>query len=183
MLSIIWLFIIITSLIYGLLTNVVEINSVILNVSYNSLDTFFQIACGLVLWSGILEVAKKTGFLKFCTKKINVVTKRIFETNNDDTLSLISANFICNFLGLSTMATPFGLDAISELKKENKKYDIDLLLVMNFVGMSLLPISMLTLRNSFDSNFTLEIIPYVLIIALINTILGFIIVRVIRCFT
>lgn len=183
MLSVIWLFIIISSLIYGLLTNVVEINNVILNVSYNSLDTFFEIACGLILWSGILEVAKKTGFLTFCTKKINVLTKRIFATRNEETLSLISANFICNFLGLSTMATPFGLEAITELKKENPKYDIDLLLVMNFIGMTLLPISMLTLRNSFNSSFTLDIIPFVICIALVNTILGFIIVRVVRCFT
>lgn len=183
MLSVIWLFIVITSIIYGLLTDVVGINDVILNVSYDSLDTFFQIACGLILWSGILEVARTTGFLKFCTKKINVVTKRIFETKNEEVLSLISANFICNFLGLSTMATPFGLEAITELKKENPKYDIDLLLIMNFVGMTLLPISMLTLRNSFSSSMTVEIIPFVFLIALFNTILGFIIVRVVRCFT
>lgn len=183
MLSIIWLVIIISSLFYGLLTNVVEMNNVILNVSYNSLETFFEISCGLILWSGVLEVARTTGFLKFCTKKINVVTKRIFATNNEEILSLISANFICNFIGLTTMATPFGLEAVTELKKERTKYDIDLLLVMNFIGMTLIPISMLTLRNSFNSNITVDIIPYVFLIALFNTILGFVIVRVVRCFT
>ncbi|MFI3251541.1 MAG: hypothetical protein R3Y60_00225 [bacterium] len=183
MLSVIWLFIIIFSMLYGLITNVVGVNEVILNVSYNSLDTFFSIACGLVLWSGILEVAKQTGFLKFCTKKINVITKRIFETSDEETLSLISANFICNFIGLTTMATPFGLEAVSKLKKENSKYDIDLVLVGNFIGMSLIPISMLTLRNSFNSVFTVQLIPYVILIALCNTIIGFVLVRVCRCFT
>lgn len=183
MLSIIWLFIIILSLFYGVITNVIEINNTILNVSYNSLDTFFQISCGLILWSGILEVAKTTGFLKFFTKKINIVTRLVFKTRDEETLSMISANFVCNFLGLSTMATPFGLEAVTLLKKENPKYDIDLLLVMNFVGMTLLPISMLTLRNSFNSTMSVEIIPYVFIIALVNTILGFLIVRAVRCFT
>ncbi len=183
MLSIIWLLIIIFSLMYGLLTNVIEINNIILNVSYNSLETFFSISCGLVLWSGILEVAKNSGFLNFCTKKINVVTRLIFKTKNENTLSLISANFMCNFLGLTTMATPFGLEAATELKKENPKYDLDLLLVMNYVGVSLIPISMLTLRNTFNAELTVEIIPYVIIIAMFNLIIGFVIVRVVRCFT
>lgn len=182
MLSIIWLFILILSLFYGLLTNVIEINNIILNVSYNSLDTFFQISCGIVLWSGVLEVAKTSGFLNFCTKKINLITRIIFKTKNQETLSLISANIMCNFLGLSTMATPFGLEAISELKKENST-DIEILLVMNYVGLSLIPISMLTLRNSFNSNYTLEIIPFAIGLALLNTFLGVVIIKVIRCFT
>lgn len=182
MISVIWLFIIIFSLLYGTLTNVVGINNVILNVSYNSLETFFQISCGLILWGGILEVAKTTGFLKFCTKRINIVTRLIFKTKNENTLSLISANFICNFLGLTNMATPFGLEAATELKKENPKYDMDLLLVMNYVGVSLIPISTLTLRNSMESKITVELIPYIILIAMCNLILGFLIVRVVRCF-
>lgn len=182
MLSVIWLIIIIGSLMYGILTNVIEINNVILNVSYNSLDTFFKISCGIILWSGVLEIARTSGFLKFCTKKINLITKIIFKTKNEETLSLISANLMCNFLGLSTMATPFGLEAVTELKKE-QNHDIDILLVMNYVGMSLLPISMLTLRNSYNSNFTLDVIPYIFVIALFNTVISILLVRVIRCFT
>lgn len=182
MISIIWLLIIIFSLLYGLLTDVVLINDLILNVSYNSLDTFFEIGCGIVLWSGILEVAKTSGFLNFCTKKINVLTKLIFKTKDKETLSLISTNIICNFLGLSTMATPFGLEAASNLKKENNG-DLNILLIMNYIGVSLLPISMLTLRNSFESIYTLQIIPYILIIGVFNTILGIALVRLVKCFT
>ncbi len=182
MISIIWVLIIIFSLIYGLLTNVLEINNVILNTSYNSLDTFFEICCGIILWSGILEIAKTSGFLNFCTKRINVLTKVIFKTKDKETLSLISANIICNFLGLSTMATPFGLEAATNLKKEQTN-DLNIFLIINYIGVCILPISMLTLRNSFNSNYTLEIIPYILIIGIINTIIGILLVRLIRCFT
>ncbi len=180
MLSCVWLFIIILSLGYGLITNVIDINNVILNVSYDSLETFFQIASGLILWSGILEVAKTTGFLNFCTKGVNQITKLLFKTKDDYILSLISANFICNFLGLTTMATPFSLEAISELKKEKGKYDIDYVLILNYVAASFLPISMITLRNSYSSYNTMYVVPFIVVLGLFNTILGFILVRLYR---
>lgn len=182
MLSKIWLFLILISLTYGIFRDVVGVNSVILNVSYNSLDMFFQIACGLILWSGILEVAKTTNFLNFCTKKINVLTKRLFNTKDEKIISLISANCICNFLGLTTMATPFGLEAVTELKKENTKTDIEILLIINYVGASLLPLGLLTLRSTLNSNYTVELIPYIITIGIINTVLGIFIIKVFRCF-
>lgn len=182
MISGIWVVIILSSLVYGSITNVLEINNVILNVSYNSLDTFFEISCGIVLWSGVLEVAKKSGLLNSCTKWINIVTKRIFYTKDTETLSLISGNIICNFLGLSTMATPFGLEAANKLKSGNK-YDLNMLLILNYIGVCIFPISMLTLRNSFSSMYTLEIIPYTLLIGLVSFILGYLILRLIKCFT
>ncbi len=181
MISVIWLVIIVVSLIYGLFTNVIEVNNVILNVSYDSLDVFFEIGCGIIIWSGILEVAKTSGFLSFCTNGLNKITKRIFTTKNNETLSLISANLICNFIGLSSMATPFGLEAISNLKEKNKN-DIDKLLVLNYVGVSILPISMITLRNSFDSTLVFNVIPIILIVGFINSILGLLLVRIFKCF-
>lgn len=183
MLSIIWFCLIIISLSYGMIRDVIGINNIILNVSYNSLDTFFQIAAGLIIWSGILEIARTTNFLNFCTKKINVVTKALFKTKNDNTISLISANFICNFFGLTTMATPFGLEAVAELKKENTKTDIEILLIINYVAASLLPLGLLSLRGALNCNQTVELIPYIVCIGLFNTILGIIIIKVIRCFT
>ena len=180
MLSVIWLGIIIISLVYGTLTNVIEVNNVILNTSYESLDVFFRIASALVLWGGILEVAKNTGFLNFCTKKINFITKLIFKTKNQNTLSLISANLVCNFLGLSNLATPFSLEAISELKKEEKNMDIQSLLVLNYVGLSALPMQMLALRTSYDATYVLQLIPSIVAIGLFNSIVGLVLVRVIK---
>ena len=104
--------------------------------------------------------------------------RRIFpDVKNDKALEYISSNVAANMIGLGSAATPFGLKAMKELDKDNDKKNIAsnnmiTFLVLNTSGLTLIPISIIALRNSYNSiNPTSIIIPCIIATS-VSTICG-----------
>lgn len=62
------------------------------------------------LWTGLMEIAKKTGLLDQLTKLLRPILKRLFPDipNHHVAQEYIASNMIANFLGLGWAATPMG---------------------------------------------------------------------------
>ena len=82
-------------------------------------------------------------------------------------------------MGLGTLATLSGLKAIQALNKsKHHRRSIIILVVINTAGFSIIPTTMMTLRQSYHSLDVLSFYPYSLIIGLTITLLGIVLTKV-----
>ena len=72
------------------------------------------------LWTGILEIGRGAGLIERLSRTMRPVLRFLFPHLSPDSEAArqISINFIANILGLGWAATPAGLKAMEELKKE-----------------------------------------------------------------
>lgn len=178
MINKIWFFLIVIGLIYSLITNNKEMSDIILNSSFNAYDILLSLAPLIVLWSGIMNIASKSGLLYKFSKLLKPFLKNIMPSvKNDKALEYISSNIAANMLGLGSVATPAGLKAIKELDKENKNRGVAsdamiTFLVLNTSGVTIIPMSVIALRMGFGSNNPTSIIIPSLIATFVSTICG-----------
>ncbi len=122
MLNFIWLFMMVMSVIIGLITG--KIPEVVLAVT-DSAKFAFTLALGLTgvmaLWLGIMKIAEHAGLINLLTKALKPLLLWLFPDvpANHPAMGAIAMNMAANILGLSNAATPFGLRAMAELEKLN----------------------------------------------------------------
>ena len=185
LIGIIWTIIIVTSITYMVLNGKIEmLNNAILDIPKQAFDLFLTISINLLFWSGILEIAKKGGFLTFITNIIKRIIKPLFKGASNEALEYISGNISANILGLGSAATPFGLKAMEELQKQNNtdkaSKNMITLLILNTAGVTLIPTSILSIRRMYGSNVGTKIIPYVIVLSISTMVIALIIDRIFR---
>lgn len=164
----IWTFMIIVGITFALITNKINIvNAEILNAAKTSLDMIIKILPVMSLWLGIMKIAEKSGLLNKLSNKISKILYLLFPEipKNHISLSYISSNLICNFFGLGSASTPFGLKAISSLQELNKDKEVAsksmiTFLVLNTTGLTIIPTTIISLRMMHKSiNPTAIVVP------------------------
>ena len=166
MISILWTFLIVIGILYSFLTgNINVINESILTNADKALKLILSLFPTIVLWSGIMKIAESAGMLTRFAKFLRPILSKLFPSVPKDNPSLgyIASNIAANMLGLGSAATPFGLKAMSELQKINDKKDtasvpMITFLVLNTVGVTIVPTTVLALRISYGSINPSEII-------------------------
>lgn len=178
MINKIWFLLIGIGIIYSFFIGNDMMGEVILNSSHDAFDMLFSLAPLIVLWSGIMNIASKSGLLNKFSKLLRPFLKLIMPSvKNDKALEYISSNIAANMLGLGSVATPAGLKAMKELDKENINKDIAsdamiTFLVLNTSGVTIIPMTVIALRIGFSSiNPTSVIVPSI-IATMISTIGG-----------
>ena len=166
MVNIIWAGLILIAIIYSLLTGKIDtINSGILTHATSGVDLILEMMPLIVLWTGIMKIAEKSGLLQVFARALNPLLRRLFPSLPKDHLALgyIASNIGANMLGLGSAATPFGLKAMDELQKDNPKKDtateaMITFLVLNTGGVTLIPTTVIALRLMHGSANPTEII-------------------------
>lgn len=186
MINKIWFLLIALGIIYSFFSGNDMMGEVILNSSHDAFDMLVSLAPLIVLWSGIMNIASKSGLLNKFSKLLRPFLKLIMPSvKNEKALEYISSNIAANMLGLGSVATPAGLKAMKELDKENIKKDIAsdamiTFLVLNTSGVTIIPMTVIALRIGFSSiNPTSIIIPSI-IATMISTIGGLTLDYIIR---
>ena len=180
MINVIWFFLIFIGILYSFLTgNVNHINDVILSSGNDTLNLIMTMLPILVLWMGLLNIASKSGLLNRFAKILTPLLRIIFPklNKNDKALEYISSNVAANMLGLGSAATPFGLKAMNELQKKNKKKDtatdeMITFLVLNTSGVTIIPTTVIAMRMANGSQNPECIIITSLLATLCSTICG-----------
>lgn len=172
MISFLWMFLFIVGSMTFLLTGRVnELNINYISSINSSFELLINILPGIILWSGVMNIADRSGLLNKFSNLLMPILKKLFPDipNNSKALDYISSNIAANALGLGSVATPFGLKAMKELQKINldKKrasYAMQTFLVINTAGVTLIPTMVITLRISHNSiNPFLILIPSIII--------------------
>lgn len=173
----IWLFLIVVSFVVGAING--QLQNVV-NAMLQSAQVAVNIAISLIgimaFWLGIVHIAKKSGLVELFSKAVSPILSFIFKDvdKSSDAFSNIALNFSANALGLTNAATPFGIKAMQDLKKENKG-DKDTatnamctFLAMNTAGFQLVPATVLAILISAGAKNPTEIILPTLIVTSIS---------------
>ncbi|EHL29683.1 nucleoside recognition domain-containing protein [Legionella drancourtii] len=123
MLNLIWLGMILTSIIVGVIEG--RIDEVVRAVT-DSAKLGFELALGLAgimcLWLGIMSIATESGLIKLLSNVLRPILRRLFPDVPTDhpAMGAIAMNIAANMLGVANAATPFGLQAMKELQTLNQ---------------------------------------------------------------
>ena len=168
MLNIIWPIFIIISYIYAILTGRVnEINNSVFESCESAVKLTITFLGTMCLWSGIMQIAKKTTLIDKLTNFLNPIIKILFPEiqKQNPVHKEISMNMVANILGLGNAATPLGLKAMKTMQKENPKKDtltnsMAMFIIINTASIQIIPTTVIAIRSSLGStNPTSIIIP------------------------
>lgn len=153
------------SLITAALTgNITALSQAALDAAGSAVELLLSI-CGMIcMWSGFMEIAKRSGLMEKLAHVFSPLFKRLFPDVDEksDAFSYISMNISANLLGLGNAATPLGLSAMKELKRlaphSEASDSMVTFVVMNTASIQLLPTTVAALRRSYGSQSPFDVI-------------------------
>ncbi|MCG2577266.1 spore maturation protein [Dechloromonas sp. XY25] len=136
-----------------------DIFSRVLTGLFDTARTSFEISLGLVgvmsLWLGIMKIGERGGLIQLFGRAMAPFFRRVFPDipPGHPASGSIVMNFSANMLGLDNAATPLGLKAMRELQEINPHKDtasnpMIMFLVLNTAGITLIPTSVIAIRQS-----------------------------------
>ncbi len=180
MLNKIWLGMIFLSVIVGAflgrLDNVVQ-------AATASARLGFEVALGLTgvmaLWLGMMRIASESGLVDKLAYSLRSVMRPLFPDVpvDDPAMGAILMNIAANMLGLGNAATPFGLQAMKELKRLNTHAEeasdaMCTFLAINTSSMQLVPATAIAFLAANGSTHPNSIIVSSLVATTISTTVG-----------
>lgn len=156
-----------------------SLNDTILTSASTGVNMVLELLPILVLWSGLMKIAEKSGVLENISRVFRPLLSKLFPSIRRDSKALgyITSNIVANALGLGSAATPFGLKAMEEMQKENKdkKQASDgmiTFLVLNTSGVTIIPTTVIALRLMHGSTNPEEIILPAILATLCSSVAG-----------
>lgn len=164
----------------------VEVFPTIMNSTFSSAKTAFEISLGLTgvlsLWLGIMRIGEKGGVVNVVARWLAPVFSKIFPDipKGHPVTGTIFMNFAANMLGLDNAATPMGLKAMEQLQELNPKKDtatnpMIMFLVLNTSGLTLVPISVMVYRAQMGAAQPTDVFVPILLATFFSTIVGLIV--------
>lgn len=189
-LNYIWVAFFITAFIIALVKLIffgdVEVFPSIMNATFDSSKTAFEISLGLTgvlsLWLGLMKIGEKGGIVSAMARLLSPVFTRLFPEIPRDhpVFGHIFMNISANMLGLDNAATPLGLKAMEGLQTLNKKKDtasnpMIMFLVLNTSGLTIVPVSIMVYRVQMGASQPTDIFIPILIATFFSTLAGIVI--------
>lgn len=183
MLNYIWVIIMIISILSSVITgNQSSINSSILDGATEAVKLLTMLLGIMSVWSGIMNIAKESGFIKIISIVLRPIVKLLFKNvpRNSKAEEAILMNMAANLFGISNAATPTGLIAMSEMKKlsnersDTASDDMCLMVIINTASLQLIPSTIFALRHSSGSKNPFEILLCVWITSILALLSGII---------
>ena len=186
MLNILWPILIILSYIYACFSgNLEKINNGIFESSKSAVELCITFMGTITLWSGIMEIAKKSSLSKKISNLLSPILYLLFPdiNKNDRVYDEISLNITANILGLGNAATPLGIKAMHSLQNRNPQKDtlsnsMTMLVLLNTASLQLIPTTVIAIRNSLNSQNPTSIIFPVWISTICAAIAGIFAVKI-----
>lgn len=149
----------IVAVVHYVITGNGEIFQKMLTGIFDSSKTSFEICLGLAgimtFWMGIMNIGKHAGLLVVLARWMSPFFRAIYPhvPEGHKSMSSLSMNFSANMLGLDNAATPLGLQAMKDLQEINPNKDVAsdpqlMFLVLNTAGVTIIPTSVIALRQS-----------------------------------
>ncbi len=186
MMNYIWGIMMIISVLCALATGKInELSSSVLSGANDAVSLVISILGMMAFWTGIMKVAEKSGITDLLAKLFSPVVKFLFPEHsaNSPAAKAICMNITANLLGLGNAATPFGIKAMQEMQKHNKKPNsatnsMAMFIVVNTASLQLIPTFLCTLRQKHGSDNPLDIIFILWLTSIIALIVGVIVAKI-----
>lgn len=185
MINKIWAFMIVISILFFLVTfNLDTLNKEILSSGEVTLGLIMTLVPIMGIWSGIMNIASKSGLLNICALKLSPVLSKLFPEipKGHESLSYIASNIIINMVGMGSSATVFGLKAMKSLDELNNHAKVAsrsmiTFIILNTSGVTLIPTTIIALRQNYGSKNPVETVFVTIIVTTIISIVALIIDR------
>ena len=159
MINYIWFAMIFFGIIFALFTgNGDKITEAIVLGSESTVSFLIELVGIMCFWCGVMKIAEKGGLTAQIARILRPLLKKLFKeaATDEKALGAIVMNLTANMMGLSNAATPFGIKAMEEMDRLNKKSsvasnDMALFLVMNAACIQLVPTTVISIRAAANS--------------------------------
>mgnify|MGYP003499342774 FL=1 len=177
---------IISSFVSGIINgNISDVSNAVLTESVNAVDLGIYMLGAMCVWGGVMRVAEKSGITDILSKFFSPFLKFVFKgiDTKGKAFSAICMNITANLLGLGNAATPFGIEAMKELEKEDNcketaSINMIIFAVINTASFTIIPTTVAALRLKNGSENPLEILPAVIITSAITLIVSITFARI-----
>lgn len=177
MINIIWAALILIGFIVGAINGNIDM---VTAAAIENAKTAVELAFGLIgvmaMWLGIMKIAEDSGLIKIISKALKPVMVLLFPDVPPDhpAMGAMIMNISANILGLGNAATPFGLKAMEELQKLNRKKDtatdaMVTFLAINTSSVTLIPASTIAILSAAGAKNPTEIIGPTIIATTMST--------------
>ena len=176
--TIIWTGMIVASVLCGAATGRGgEVAAAAVEGTRAAVDLCLSIGGMLCLWTGVMEVMRRSGLAEHLTRVLRPVLKRIFPSvsKEKDIMDSISANVSANLLGLGNAATPLGLEAARRMSRKSRGVASDalcMLVVCNTASIQLIPTTVAGLRAALGAENPFDILPAVWLASVLSVCAG-----------
>ncbi len=184
MISYIWAVFIIVGVLYSIISGNSNITNSFLISGSKCINMILSMIPLMCLWLGTMRIAEESGLLDIISKKLSKVVRFIFPEipKDDKAIGYISSNIVMNMLGLGNAATPFGLKAMSELKRLNNNSSVAsrsmiTFLVINTSSVTIIPTTVISLRLASGSINPSEIISVTIVTTFLSTFIALLLDR------
>ena len=176
----IWAALIIISIICSVITGrVSEVSNAIMNGAQDAVSLVISMLGMMCFWTGLMNIAERGGLTYVLSKVLSPILKKLFPdySKGSKAMRLICMNVTANILGLGNAATPFGIEAMKDMQKENKLKDtannsMIMFVVLNTASLQIIPTLLTILRQQQGAEYPLDVLPAIWIISFISLIAG-----------
>ncbi|MCC8088703.1 MAG: hypothetical protein LIO79_05500 [Rikenellaceae bacterium] len=166
-----------------IITGDMQIFTDIVNATFNSARTGFEISLGLTgvlaLWLGIMRIGERGGVITAFARIAAPLFGKLFPEvpKGHPVVGGMFMNFSANLLGLDNAATPIGLNVMKELQELNPRKDtasnpMIMFLAINASGLTLIPITILMYRAQLGAANPADVFIPILLATLVSTIVA-----------
>ena len=136
-----------------------------------------SIAGMLCLWTGVMEVMRRSGLAEGLSRLLRPVLSLLFPQVSGDrgVMDSISANVSANLLGLGNAATPLGIQAARRMARGcggTASDELCLLVVLNTASIQLLPATIASVRGASGAESPFDILPAVWLASALSVSVG-----------
>lgn len=182
-----WIILLTSGYLYSFLVgNTTETTGILLNSTIDAVNLCIKLLGNICFWSGLLEVAKKSGLTEKIAKVFSPILNKLFPGifGNNSAKGAIVMNLTANMLGLGNTATPMGIKAMRELQKDNTNKDtvsdsMIMFIVMNTAMLQLIPTTVISIRTSYAAANPTDILPVVWISSCIEMLVAIPVARLV----
>lgn len=188
LINIIWASLIIIGFLVGTLNGNLE---VVTSAAIDSAKGAVELSFGLIgvmgLWLGIMKIGEDSGLIRSLARLLKPAMKILFPDVPADhpAMGAMIMNISANILGLGNAATPFGLKAMEELQRLNRKKDtatnaMVTFLAINTSSVTLIPSSTIAILSAAGSTNPTEIIGPTIIATTVSTIVAITVSKILQ---
>ncbi|MBR4520379.1 MAG: spore maturation protein [Paludibacteraceae bacterium] len=194
-LNYIWVGLILIAVLVGLIQWLAmgdsSVMSAILDSTFSSAKTGFEISIGLTgvlsLWMGIMKIGEQAGVVNQLSRGVSPFFTRIFPDlpKGHPAFGSMLMNISATMLGIDNAATPLGLQALREMQETNPDKSrasnpMIMFLVLVTSGLTLVPVSIMTYRAQLGAANPADVFLPILLATYFAAITGMVAVAIIQ---
>lgn len=191
MLNTIWVIMIFSGIVVGLLTGrIKEVSDAFLASCSQAVDLSIVMLGAMCLWSGLMKVAERAGIVDGLARLLRGVFRFLFPgiPKGHPANGAIAMSLSADLLGLGNAATPLGILAMKELSSINgnspvASNDMVMFGVINAACIQLVPATILIIRQKAGSIDPGSIIPCVWLASFVSAVTGIIAAKILERFS